>query len=103
MSVMVEFSIVPMGKGVSISSQIAEVMRIVIASGVKYRVNPMGTVLEGEWDQLMKVVKECHYAVMKDGERVVTSIKIDDRKGTTERMDKKLAAVEQKLGKQLQR
>jgi uncharacterized protein (TIGR00106 family) len=102
MSVMIEFSIVPMGKGTSISAQIAAVMKIVIASGVKYRANPMGTVLEGEWGEVMKVVQECHHAVMKDAERAITSIKIDDRHGSADRIDTKLTAVEQKLGMRLQ-
>jgi uncharacterized protein (TIGR00106 family) len=101
MSTMVEFSIVPMGKGVSISPVIAEVMKIVVASGVSYRTNPMGTVLEGEWDAVMGVVKNCHNLVMQDAERTITTIKIDDRKGKDARMDKKLEAVEQKLGMRL--
>lgn len=98
MSTMVEFSIVPMGKGASISPVIAEVMKIVVASGVSYRTNPMGTVLEGEWDAIMGVVKSCHALVMQDAERAITTIKIDDRKGKDARMDKKLEAVERKLG-----
>jgi len=101
MSTMVEFSIVPMGKGVSVSPIIARVMQIVTDSGVSYKANPMGTVLEGTWDEVMAVVKQCHAEVMKDAERAVTTIKIDDRKGNEARMDKKLAAVERQLGKKL--
>jgi len=103
MSVMVEFSIVPMGKGSSISPVIARVMKIVAESGVSYKVNPMGTVLEGDWDTVMEVVKKCHAEVMKDAERAMTTIKIDDRKGNEGRMDKKLEAVEQKLGMKLKK
>jgi uncharacterized protein (TIGR00106 family) len=101
MSVLAEFSIVPMGKGASVSPQIARVMKIVIESGISYRANPMGTVIEGEWDVVMTVVKRCHEEVLKDSERVVTTIKIDDRKGGGQRMDRKLESVEQKLGKKL--
>jgi len=90
MSMMVEFSVVPMGKGVSVSPIIAEVLKIVADSGVSYRANPMGTVLEGEWD-----------AVMRDAERAITSITIDDRKGGGPRMEKKLESVERKLGMKL--
>jgi len=98
MSTMVEFSIVPVGSGVSLSPVIAEVMKIVIASGVSYRTNAMGTILEGEWDAIMGVVKNCHNLVMQHAERAITTIKIDDRKGKDARMDKKLETVEQKLG-----
>jgi uncharacterized protein (TIGR00106 family) len=101
MSTMVEFSVVPMGRGASVSPIIAEVMKIVVASGVSYRANPMGTVLEGEWDQVMSVVKACHHLVMQNADRVITTIKVDDRKGTGPRMDQKLASVEEKLGKKL--
>jgi uncharacterized protein (TIGR00106 family) len=98
---MVEFSIVPIGKGASLSPLIAKVMEIVVTSGVSYRANPMGTVLEGEWDTVMAVIKKCHDAVMHDVERAVTSIKIDDRQGTEARMRKKLESVERKLGMKL--
>jgi uncharacterized protein (TIGR00106 family) len=98
MSVMVEFSVVPLGKGVSISPVIAEVMKIIIESGISYRANPMGTVIEGDWDTVMGVVKKCHETVMKSAERAITAIKIDDRKGSIERIGEKLESVEKKLG-----
>ncbi len=98
MSVMAEFSVVPVGKGASLSPVIARVLRIVAKSGVHYKANPMGTVLEGSWDEVMVVIKKCHDEVMKDAERAVTSITIDDRKGVEQRMEKKLESVERKLG-----
>lgn len=101
MSTMVEFSIVPMGKDTSIGRIIAEVMKIVVASGVSYKANPMGTVLEGEWDAVMALVKQCHNRVMEETDRVVTTIKIDDRKGGNARMENKLESVEQALGRKL--
>ncbi len=101
MSMLVEFSVVPMGTGVSISTQIAKVLKIVADSGVPYKANPMGTVLEGEWDKVMGLVKKCHDEIMKDGERVLTSIKIDDRSGKEQRIEKKLESVERKLGMKL--
>lgn len=101
MSMLVEFSVVPIGTGVSISPQIAKVLKIVAESGVVYKANPMGTVLEGDWDTVMAVVRKCHDAVMKDSERALTTITIDDRKGKEARIEKKLESVEQKLGMKL--
>jgi uncharacterized protein (TIGR00106 family) len=98
-----EFSVVPIGAGVSISPQIARVLKIVAESGIPYKANPMGTVLEGEWDKAMGVVKKCHAEIMKDSERVLTTITIDDRKGKEQRMEKKLESVEQKLGMKLKK
>ncbi|MGE5172396.1 MAG: MTH1187 family thiamine-binding protein [Betaproteobacteria bacterium] len=101
MSMLVEFSVVPVGIGVSISPQIAKVLKIVAESGIQYKANPMGTVLEGDWDAVMTVVRKCHDAVMKDSERALTTITIDDRKGKEARIEKKLESVEQKLGMKL--
>jgi uncharacterized protein (TIGR00106 family) len=95
---LVEFSIVPLGQGASVSKQVAEVIAIVEKSGLPYRLNPMGTVLEGTWDDVMPLIKTCHDAVIAEGERVVTTIKIDDRKGRTNMLEQKIASVEKHLG-----
>jgi uncharacterized protein (TIGR00106 family) len=100
---MVEFSIVPLGTEASISPVIARVMRIVIESGIPYKANPMGTVLEGEWDEVMAVIRASHDEALVDAERVVTSIKIDDYKGRPGRLEQKLGSVEQRLGGKLNR
>jgi uncharacterized protein (TIGR00106 family) len=100
---MVEFSIVPLGRSASVSDVIAQVLKIVMDSGVRYKANPMGTVIEGEWDELMGLVKKCHDEAMRDVERVVTSIKIDDYKCKGYRLEKKLESVEQKLGQKFNR
>jgi uncharacterized protein (TIGR00106 family) len=103
MSMLVEFSVVPIGAGVSVSPQIAKVLKIVAESGIPYKANPMGTVLEGEWDAVMGLVKKCHAEVVKDAERVLTTITIDDRKSKEQRIEKKLESVEQKLGMKLKK
>ncbi len=103
MSVLVEFRVVPIGKGPSVSPFVAKALKIVTKSGVPYKANPMGTVLEGEWDEVMGVVKKCHHEVMKEAKRVVTTITIDDRKGREERLEKKIESMEQKLGTKLKK
>ena len=100
---MVEFSVVPLGRGASVSPVIARVMKIIMDSGVRYKANPMGTVIEGEWAVLMDLVRKCHDEALKDADRVVTTIKIDDYKGKGDRLDTKLKSVEQKLGQKLNR
>ncbi len=99
----VEFSVIPIGTGVSVSQYVAECMKIVDASGIDYRMNPMGTVLEGDYDKVMGIVKECHMKVMGMVPRVVTSIRIDDRKGATGGLEKKVKSVEEKVGKKLKK
>jgi uncharacterized protein (TIGR00106 family) len=101
--VLVQFSIIPVGVGSSLGAHLAEVLRIVDASGLPYKLNPMGTVIEGEWDEIMKLIKKCHRAVMNTGERTVTHISIDDRKATTNRIEAKVKSIERRLGKSLKK
>ena len=100
---LIEFSIIPIGVGSSLGNQLAEVLKIVDASGLPYKINPMGTVIEGEWDEIMKLIKKCHNTVMKTGERAVTTISIDDRKGKPNRIDEKVKSIERRIGKSLKK
>lgn len=98
-----EVSIIPIGIGSSIGDKLAEVLKIVDASGLPYKVNPMSTVIEGEWDEIMKLIKKCHEAVIKTGERAITTITIDDRKGKPNRIEEKVKSIEKRLGKTLKK
>ncbi|RJQ49722.1 MAG: thiamine-binding protein [Nitrospiraceae bacterium] len=100
---LVEFSIIPLGKGSSIGDDIAKVMKVVEASKLPYKINPMGTVVEGTWDQVIKLIKKCHGTVLRNSERVVTTISIDDRKGKPNRLEGKVKSVELRLGKPLRK
>ena len=100
---LIEFSIVPIGTSSSLSARVAEVLDIVDSSGLSYKLTPMGTIVEGEWNDLMRLVRECHRKIMKNEERVLTSILIDDRKGKTGRMDRKIRSVEKRLGRSLKK
>ena len=100
---LVEFSIFPIGKDVSLSKYVARSLKLIEESGLPYRVNPMGTVVEGSWDDVMELVKKCHMAILKDTQRVSTSIKIDDRKGKINALDSKIKSVEEKVGKELKK
>jgi len=77
MSVLLEFSMSPLGKGESVSKFVARSLDIIDKGGTPYRVNPMGTVLEGEWDEVFAVVKKCFERMKKDCPRVTASIKLD--------------------------
>lgn len=100
---LVEFSIVPIGSGSSIGDKLAEILKIVDESGIPYKVNPMGTVMEGEWDQLFKIVRRCHMTMLTGEDRVMTSISIDDRKGKPNRLELKVKSVEKRIGKALRK
>jgi len=96
-----EFSITPIGKGSSVGTYVARCLDIVDRSGVPYRLNAMGTVVEGELGVVFKLIARCHKAVAEDCERVSTIVKIDDRKGTSGQLDAKVKDVERRLGRKL--
>jgi uncharacterized protein (TIGR00106 family) len=98
-----EFSVVPIGKGESVSQYVAECLKIVESAGVSYRINPMGTVLEGDYDEVMGVIRSCHMRVMELSGRVITTVKIDDRKGRKNMLDDKIGSVERNMGKELRK
>jgi uncharacterized protein (TIGR00106 family) len=96
--IMAEFSVIPIGEGPSISGYVAKAVKVVAESGLDYRTNPMGTVVEGEWDDVFRVIKESFHAVLAGCERASCTIKLDCRKTGKPRMDQKVASVEKKLG-----
>ena len=99
--VLLEFSMSPMDKGESVSNYVSRSLKIISESGVDYRLNPMGTVLEGEWDEVMEVVKRCYETMRSDCKRITCSVKIDYRRGKKGRLKSKMASVEEKLGTKL--
>tara|TARA_B100000686_G_C16480188_1_gene806643 strand:+ start:381 stop:689 length:309 start_codon:yes stop_codon:yes gene_type:complete len=98
---LLEFSMSPMDKGESLSQYVSRSLNIVDKSGVNYRLNPMGTVLEGEWEEVMEVVKCCYEKMSEDCNRITCSIKIDYRKDKSGRLDSKMASVEKQLGRKV--
>ena len=101
--VLLEFSMSPMDKGESVSSYVSRSLKIISESGVDYRLNPMGTVLEGEWDEVMAVVKQCYEKMRSDCKRITCSIKIDYRHEKKDRLETKMSSVEKKLDKKLRK
>ena len=101
--VLLEFSMSPMDKGESVSNYVSGSLKIISESGIDYRLNPMGTVLEGEWNDVMGVVKRCYETMRTDCKRITCSIKIDYREGEKGRLASKMASVEEKLGKKLKK
>jgi uncharacterized protein (TIGR00106 family) len=95
--VLLEFSMSPLGKGESVGKYVARSLDIIDKSGVPYRLNPMGTVLEGEWDQVFGVVRKCYEAMKKDCHRISCTVKVDYRKGYVGRLQSKVASVEKTL------
>jgi len=95
---LVEFSIIPIDKeGKSLSEYIAKTINIIKKSGLQYELHAMGTIVEGDAEEVFDLIKKCHLNMTRFSDRVSTSIKIDDRKGAIRRLKGKVASVENKL------
>ena len=101
-----ELEVVPIGtNSPSLSAILAQVATLIDQSGLDYRVGPMGTVVEGDWDRIMLLAKQCHQAILQSSSRVMTTIRIDDRrdKPGAGRIVQKVSSLEAKVGKPLRK
>jgi uncharacterized protein (TIGR00106 family) len=95
----VAFSVAPEGDGSggSLAGAVAEAVRVVRASGLPCETNAMFTNIEGEWDEVMAVVREAVFAVKAHSPRVSVVIKVDWRDGVTDALHGKVDAIERRL------
>ena len=101
--VLLEFSMAPLEKGPSVGSYVARSLEIIDASGLDYRLHAMGTIVEGEIDQVLAVLKDCFEAMAADCDRITCTAKFDFRKGHSGRLQAKVTSVEEKLGRPLKK
>lgn len=100
MKVLAEFAIVPLGIGVSLSKYVAQIIKYTRECGLKIQEHSMGTNIEGEWDEVMAVVKKCNELLLEQGvPRVSTTMKISLRTDKDESMAGKLKSVDEKMKK----
>ncbi len=96
----VEISVIPLGtKTPSVSRYVADALRILEKEkGIKYELTSMGTIIEGDLDKVLDLAKKMHEAVFdKEILRVVTIIKIDDRRDKPLSMEGKIKSIQDKL------
>ena len=95
----VEVSIVPIGiPETSLSGYVADALRVLKKSGLKYELTSMGTIVEGDLDEIMRTIKEMHDTTFqREIMRVVTTIKIDDRRDKPATSEGKVESVLKKL------
>src|SRR5713101_9901170 len=94
---LLELSVIPLGRGRSISADIVDLVKIIDASGLDYRLTAAGTIIEGRWDQLMDVARKCHTEMPQKTERVITSVKVDDYADRAGRLTGAIASIEGKF------
>ena len=91
------FSITPLGVGESVGASVAEAVRIVRDSGLPNETNAMFTNIEGDWDQVMDVIKACVDKVGETAPRVSVVVKIDHRPGAVDALHHKVDVIESQL------
>ena len=98
MKAIAEFTIIPIGVGVSLSKYVAACEKVLEKSGLHYELHANGTNLEGEWDAVMGAIKACHETLHKmDVPRIATIIKIGTRTDKAQKMTDKVQSVKEKL------
>lgn len=100
---LVELAILPLGGDTHLSDEIAEVLKIIDASGLPYQLGPAGTCLEGDWDSVLPVLRRCHERARQLSTHVVTLIKIEDEEGARDKLTRNVSSVEEKVGRRLGR
>ncbi|UJP40888.1 MTH1187 family thiamine-binding protein [Cellulomonas palmilytica] len=96
---LVAFSVSPLGAGESVSGAVADAVRVVRESGLPNSTDAMFTTIEGEWDEVMDVVRRATEAVGRHGNRVSLVLKADIRPGHTGELSGKVERLEAALGR----
>jgi uncharacterized protein (TIGR00106 family) len=95
--VLLAFSITPIGAGESVSEAVAAAVRVVRATGLPNETNAMFTNVEGSWDEVMGLLRECVEAVAERTPRVSVVAKLDYRPGAHDQLHAKVESVERAL------
>ncbi|MEM0359659.1 MAG: thiamine-binding protein [Hadesarchaea archaeon] len=97
--VVAEISVLPLGTGSpSLSDYVAKAVEVLRKRGLKYQVTAMGTLVEGELGEILEAVREMHEAVLEAGaQRVITTLKVDERRDKPLSLEGKVEAVRKRL------
>lgn len=97
MNTLIAVAIAPCGTGDELSAEVAEVVRVIRESGLPSRTTSMFTEIEGEWDEVMRVVKDATFVLAEKGIRTEVVLKADVRPGFDRMMDGKLERLDAQL------
>lgn len=97
MNTLVAVAIAPFGVGDELSAHVAEVVRTIRESGLPNKTYSMFTEIEGEWDEVMEVVKNATMVLAEKGIRTEVVLKADVRSGFENMMERKVEVVDKLL------
>jgi uncharacterized protein (TIGR00106 family) len=87
----------------SVSADVARVIDIIDRSGLTYRLTAMATIIEGDWESIMKVVNRARLMLRRNHSRIYICMTIDDRKGAKKRLTGKIKSVEKRLKREVRK
>ncbi|MCG8608636.1 MTH1187 family thiamine-binding protein [bacterium] len=96
-----QVSIMPVGTGEETKELTAKTLKIIEKSELTYQLTAMGTIIEGEWDEVLFLIKKCYEEVKRFADRVVVNVVIDDRKEMSDRLRGAVLDVEYAVGGEL--
>ena len=95
---LVSVAIVPLGVGDSLSAHVAEIVKVIETSGLPNRTTAMSTEIEGDWDDVMKVVKDATFVLANKGIRTSVILRADIRPGCINTINSKIEKLDSILG-----
>ena len=100
---LVELSINPLGRGTHLSKDLGEILKLIDDSGLRYGLTPLGTCIEGSWDEVMALIKSCHDLARSMSPHIFTTLRIEDEEGATNKIEENVVSVERAAGRSLKR
>jgi uncharacterized protein (TIGR00106 family) len=90
-------------KSASASAEVAGVIDLIDRSGLPYKLSAMATVIEGEWEPVMRLINRARLKLRKSHSRVYIIITVDDRKGAKNRLTGKIQSIERRLRREVRK
>ena len=100
--VLVEFAMFPTDKGDSVSKYVSQIIDYIDKSGVNYQLTSMGTILEGEWDEVFLLISECFKILEPLSDRIYSTMTVDYRKGRSSGIKSKVDKIQNILDRDIQ-
>ena len=96
-----EFSIIPVGSGEDVAQYVASAVQMVDDSGLDYQLTAMGTLVEGDWEEVMKLISKIHDKIIQQVPRLEINARFDDHKGRTNMIAKRVHEIEEITGREI--
>ena len=97
-----EISVIPLGGDIHLSDELGDVLSVIDRSGLRYQLGPGSTCIEGEWDEAMALIRDCHAEARRRSKHVITLIKVEDDEGQRDKLRSNVRSVEEKAGRPLE-